>query len=129
MDTIFLRGETQRHFAKRKIDEAPADYVVVIKEPTRSDDQNSKLWPMLQDVSRQVVWYGRKLTTHDWKNIFTAQLRELDVVPNLNGTGFVALGQSTSVMSKRQFSDLIELMYAFGAEKGVAWSDPMEWKP
>ena len=32
MDTIFLRGDTQRHLAKRKIDEAPADYVVVITD-------------------------------------------------------------------------------------------------
>lgn len=127
MDTIFLRGDTQRHFAKRKIDEAPADYVVVIKEPTRSDDQNAKLWPMLQDVARQVDWYGTKLADHEWKDVFTASLRKSKVTPGLDG-GFVVLGQKTSTMTKREFSDLLELMYAFGAEKGVIWSEPKERK-
>lgn len=126
--TIYLRGDTQRKYARRQISAAPADWVVVITEPTRTIDQNAKLWPMLQDVSRQVEWYGRRLTTEDWKHVFTASLRKLDVVPNLDGTGFVALGMSTSQMSKREFSALIELIYAFGAEKGVVWSDPKEWR-
>jgi hypothetical protein len=41
----------------------------------------------------------------------------MDVVPNLEGTGFVALGLSTSKMSKREFSDLLELVNAFAAER------------
>jgi hypothetical protein len=125
---IRLIGDVQRDYARRKISEAPAEWVVTIQEPTRTTDQNAKLWPMLGDVSRQVEWYGRKLADEDWKNVFTASLRKLDVVPNLDGTGFVALGQSTSKMGKREFSDLIELIYAFGAQHGVAWSDPMEWR-
>lgn len=125
---IYLRGEAQREYARRVITGAPQDYVVVIKPPTRSDAQNNLLWPMLQDVSRQVNWYGRKLTPEDWKHVFTAGLRKLDVVPNLDGTGFVALGLSTSAMSKAMFSDLITMIYAFGAEKGVVWTDPKGWR-
>jgi hypothetical protein len=45
------------------------------------------------------------------------------VVPGING-GFVVCGQHTSTMGKKQFSDLIELMYAFGSERGVKWSEP-----
>jgi hypothetical protein len=45
-------------------------------------------------------------------------------VPNLDGTGFVALGLSTSRMSKRELSDLMELISAFGAERGVEWTEP-----
>lgn len=125
--TVYLRADAQRHYAKRLIDSADTDAVVVIKPPTRTDDQNALLWPLLQDVARQVEWYGRKLSDEDWKHVFTASLRKLDVVPNLDGTGFVALGKSTSQMGKREFSDLIELIYAFGAEKGVKWSTPKEW--
>ena len=58
--------------------------------------------------------------------MLTAALRKAKVVPGLDG-GFVVLGQRTSQMGKREFSDLIELIYAFGAEKGVVWSDPKEW--
>ena len=126
--TIILRGEAQREYARRLVAQAPPEWVVIIKEPTRTDDQNRKLWPMLADVSRQVEWYGRKLTPEDWKHVFTASLDKLDVVPNLDGTGFVALGKSTSAMGKRKFADLITLMYAFGAERGVEWSEPVEWR-
>ena len=79
---------------------------------------------MLADVSKQVEWYGKKLSPDDWKHVFTAGLRKLDVVPNLDGTGFVALGMHTSRMSVREMSDLIELISAFGSERRVAWTDP-----
>ena len=82
------------------------------------------MWAMLSDVAQQVEWYGKRLTAEDWKHVFTASLRKLEVVPNLDGTGFVALGMSTSRMSVREMRDLIELMFAFGAERQVEWTDP-----
>lgn len=94
-----------------------------VTQAKRSLEANAKLWAMLSDVSRQVEWYGRRLVAEDWKHIFSASLRKLSVVPNLDGTGFVALGLSTSTMTKAEFADLIELINAFGAERGVVWSD------
>lgn len=85
--------------------------------------QNAKLWGMLHDISEQVEWYGRKLSADDWKNVFSASLRKLDVVPNLESNGFVALGLSTSKMGKREFANLIELITAFGSERNVKWSE------
>lgn len=124
---VHLIEPAHREYARRLIAQAPAGYVVTVQEPTRTLDQNALLWPLLGDVSRQVDWYGRKLSPEDWKHVFTASLSKLDVVPNLDGTGFVALGQSTSRMGKRKFSDLVELIYAFGAERGVEWSTPKVW--
>lgn len=100
--------------------------VMSVKPQKRNLAQNARLWAMLTDVSRQVEWYGKRLTQEDWKHVFTASLRKLSVVPNLDGTGFVALGLSTSNMTKAEFSELIELIFAFGAERGVKWSDPQE---
>lgn len=105
---------------------APQGWSVSVGEPTRSSDQNARLWASLADIAGQVEWYGKKLTPEDWKHVFSSSLRKLQVVPNLDGSGFVALGLSTSRMSKREMSDLLELMYAFGAERGVVWSDPEE---
>lgn len=106
-------------------------FVIEIKEMTRSLDQNAKLWAVLGDVSRQVEWHGRNLSSEAWKHIFTAALFKQDVVPNLAGDGFVVLGQSTSRMTVSQMRDLIELIQAFGAERSVHWSDEsclaMEW--
>lgn len=103
---------------------APDGYVVTVKQAGRTALQNARLWAQLSDIAAQVEWYGKRLTSEDWKHVFTASLRKLSVVPNLDGTGFVALGLSTSRMTKRELGDLIDLMTAFGNERGVTWSEP-----
>lgn len=102
-----------------------ADHVfdIVIKPETRSNAQNRLLWSALGDVSKQVDWYGKKLSPEDWKHVFSASLHKLAVVPNLDGTGFIALGMSTSKMTKREMSEMIELIHAFGSERNVKWSE------
>jgi len=73
---------------------------------------------MLDEISEQIDWYGRKLTPEEWKHVFTAALKKQDVVPGLDG-GFVVLGQSTSNMSVAEMTELIELCTAFGTQQGV----------
>ncbi|MCX8641694.1 recombination protein NinB [Gilliamella sp. B3781] len=97
--------------------------VVCIQEMTRTLEQNARMWATLTDISKQVVWHGLTLTAEQWKHVFTATLKGQKTVPNLDGTGFIVLGQSTRVMSKRELSNLLELAYSFGAEKGVKWSE------
>ena len=94
-----------------------------VSEPTRSLEANAKLWAMLNDISQQVIWHGRWLQSEDWKHIFTASLKQMQVVPNLDNTGFVALGLSTSKMTKREMSELIELITAFGVQNNVKFGD------
>ena len=95
--------------------------VLEIKPQTRSLEQNARLWAMLDEISKQVDWYGRKLTAEEWKHVFSASLKKQDVVPGLDG-GFVVLGLSTSKMTKAEMCDLQSLMEAFGAERGVRFS-------
>jgi hypothetical protein len=109
--------------------EAPEGWSATFAPPNRTTDQNARLWAMLGDISRQVEWYGKKLAPEDWKHVFSASLRTLSVVPNLDGTGFVALGLSTSSMSKRELGDLMDLMEAFGAERDVKWTEPRKEEP
>lgn len=116
----------RRLAAEYILNDAPEGYCVTVREPSRSLEQNARMWAMLADVAQQVQWYGKRLTSEDWKHIFTSSLRRLEVVPNLDGTGFVALGMSTSQMSKREMADLITLMFAFGAERDVRWTEPKE---
>jgi len=121
---ITIRGPEQRNYAKRMIDAAPLGFAVIIREATRTTDQNAKLWPMLSDVSGQVEWHGTMLTAEEWKDMFTAALKRTKVIPGIDG-GFVTCGLSTSRMTKADFSDLVELIYAFGAERQVRWSEPV----
>jgi hypothetical protein len=95
---------------------------ITVKREKRSPDQNRKLWAALNDISRQVTWHGVKFDAEDWKHILTASLKKHRVVPGIDGN-LVVLGMSTSKMTKQEFSDLLELVMAFGAQQGVKWSD------
>lgn len=120
---IILAHAEARRRAYAEIDASPDGRVVTFSEPTRSTAQNSRLWACLGDIAKQVVWHGRKLDAESWKHVFSSSLRKLDVVPNVDGTGFVALGLSTSRMTKAELSDLLELIAAFGVQHGVIWSE------
>ena len=93
-----------------------------IKKETRSLEQNSLMWAALTDISRQVEWYGEKLSPEDWKHVLSSSLRKQRAVPGIDG-GFVVLGLSTSKMSKEEMSELLELAMAFGAQKGVVFCE------
>ena len=112
-----VHAEARKRAASAIMD-APDGYIVRITEPTRSLESNALLWVLLGEVSKQVEWYGSKLTAEEWKDVFSASLKKQKVVPALDG-GFVVCGQRTSKMTKSEFSDLIELIQAFGAERGV----------
>lgn len=134
--TFELRSPIHQQNAIQAIQQILPSYdkpiIVTIQDRNRSIQQNKMLWACLGDVSRQVNWHGRWLDAESWKCIFTAALKQQDVVPNLNGDGFVVSGQSTSKMRVSEFAELLELIQAFGAEKNVKWSDEarlaLEWK-
>ena len=96
---------------------------VVLRRKARSLSQNNKLWPMLSDIEKQVDWYGDNLDSEDWKVMFMASLSKQRAIPGLDG-GFVGLSRRSSLLNKEEFSQLIELIYAFGSERNVAWSEP-----
>ena len=119
--TFFLSHAEARKRARQAVSDAPEGYAVVIREPTRSLNQNAAMWPLLDDVSKQVNWYGNKLTKEEWKDVFTAALKKQKAVPGIDG-GFVVCGNSKKVLSKREFSDLLEIITAFAATHNVKFS-------
>ena len=124
MRPLVITGEAARKAICRHILAAPEGHVVTIKEATRNIEQNAKMWAMLYDIAGQADWHGIKLNAEEWKDLLSAGLVQSRVVPNLEGNGFVILGQRTSKLTKSQFAALIELLYAFGTERGVVWSEP-----
>lgn len=104
---------------------------VEIKGPKRSNDQNGKMHAMLGDISTQLTHYGQELDVEDWKRVFMDELdrdhrQEARVARGLYGAGIVSLGRSTADLEVGEFSDLITLIYAFGDQHGVIWSEPPE---
>ena len=121
--TFKLSHDTARQRAARAVLGAPAGHIVEIREPTRSLDQNSRLWAMLADISRAEPM-GRKMTAEEWKCVFMAACGwEVQFLPGLDGRPFPA-GFRSSKMTVRQMADLITFILAWGHENGIRWSEP-----
>lgn len=123
---FYLRHDTARRLAREAVDAAPDGYVVTIKEPTRSSEQNRLLHAALTDVAEQVEWHGKKLSLDVWKRLCTAAwLREIgespEMVPALDGKGFDVIFERTSTLTVPQMTSLIEWVLAFGAQNGVTF--------
>lgn len=120
--TITLNSHGERRRASAWVAKAPSGTRLEFKAPKRTLPQNERMWAMLTDVACQVGWHGLKLTPDDWKLIFLDALkREVRIVPNIDGTGFVNLGRSSSDLSKAEMSDLMVIIEEFGARHGVAF--------
>lgn len=121
---FILHTKADRIRAVNTIAAAPDGARVEVKAERRSLDQNSKMWASLTDVAMQVPWHGQKLRPDDYKILFLDALkRETQAIPNLDGTGVVAIGRSSSDLSKQEMSDMIELIHEFGARHGVTFGD------
>jgi hypothetical protein len=122
--TLVLVNPQVRNRAINWCERLPEGTRIDFKAPQRSIPQNARLWAMLTDVATQLPWHGLKLTPQDWKFIFLDALkREVRIVPNIDGTGFVNIGRSSSDLSKAEMSDLLELIASFGAGHGVVFHD------
>lgn len=123
-----LVHDIARRLAVEAVKAAPDGYVVKVEPEKRTLDQNAKLWPMLSDISHQLLWPVdgelQHLIEEDWKDIFTAALRKHQRMAKGIDGGIVMLGSRTSKMKKPEFCDLIEIIYAFGSDKDVQWSEP-----
>lgn len=108
--------------------QAGTQVVLEIRGKKRSDAQNKLMWSCMTDLSNQVEWCGKKLTPEGWKHFISAHLNGVELIPNWNQDGFITLtkGKSTSELTIKEMTAVIELAHAFGADKGVNWSPTSE---
>lgn len=118
---LVIQNDADRERAGRWAAKAPAGTRIEFKVTKRTLPQNAKFWALLSDIASQITWHGQKLTTDDWRLIFLDALtREVRVVPNIDGTGVVALRRSSD-LTKEEMSQAIEIILAFGAQYGVTF--------
>lgn len=126
---LILHTDDLRAKAIDWIRKAPVDTRVTFQGPKRTLAQNDRMWAMLTDVSVQLEWNGAKRSTQDWKLLFLDSLEralghEPDIVPSLDGDGYVRLDGSSSKLSVEEMKQLIELIFAFGSNHGVTFHEP-----
>lgn len=125
--SLVLTNQAVREKAMRWIATAPPGTRLEFKQVKRSLPQNDRMWASLTDIAAQLTHHGIKLSADDWKLLFLDALkREVRMVPNLDGNGFVSLGRSSSDLSREEMSGLLEVIYAFGAQHGVVFHDQAE---
>jgi hypothetical protein len=121
---VVITSRAMRERVAAWAEKAPAGTRVEFKAPRRSLPQNDRLWAMLTDVAKQATHAGRKYSPDQWKVLFMhACGREVQFVPALDGSGFIPWGQSSSDLSKSEMTELIEFIFAWGAEHGVTFHD------
>ena len=124
---VTLRSQVDRDKASKWAQGVTVGSKIVFHGPTRSIDQNSALWAALGDIAKQRPYHGLKLSPDDYKILFMDALdREIRMLPNLDGTGFINVGKSTASLSKEEFSGLLSIVYEWGNRNGIKWSDQPE---
>lgn len=127
---------TARQLASRACINAPEGFIVEIKPPNKSRDQEAKYHSMFSEIAKQVPFMGVMRDLETWKRLLVdafARIKAAEgdpvqgvgaIMPNLDGTGFVQLGVQTRRFSKRHASEFIEYLYAWAAENDVEWHEP-----
>lgn len=118
-----IKGEADRRLIARWAAGVPIGTTVEFRAPRRSNDQNALMWSLLTQISNQVAWFGKLRSPEDWKDLTTAALRGAEFVPGITPGTVVPLGMRTSQMTSAEISELIESLYAFGAERGVKFRE------
>ena len=97
----------------------------------RSNNQNRKMWAMLNDIARQLMWpingVQTLITPEDWKDLITAGLAKHQRIAQGIEGGVVMLGSRTSKMTKAELAELIEYIYWFGADRRIAWDEASQY--
>ena len=121
--TFILISDKVRENAAKAVRDALPGWRIKVEPPLRSDPQNDKMWAMLSDVARAKP-EGRNWTKDTWKAAFMHYLgHQVMFAEGLNGSGPFPVGFRSSRLTVRQMIDLIDCIYAYGAEHGVQWQE------
>jgi len=102
--------------------------VLELRPATRSTEQNAKLHAMLGDIAKQIEWAGKKRDIETWKRLLVAAWSRatgepLEYLPAVDGHGVDIVFRRTSQMTVGEVGELIEFIYAWGADAGVVFNE------
>lgn len=128
LHSSLITTRAQLETAFREIAKFPYGYMLKVSNPTRTDLQNKMMWPLLAEFEKQgATINGKEHRDHQWKSIFLEALgHEQEFLPSLDGSRWFAAGLRSSTLGTKEFSDLIEMILAEAAERGVIIKNPKE---
>lgn len=123
-----LRNDVIRANAMQAILEAGDNYVVIIAQPTRSNDQNSMFHAICSDMAKSGHKFaGKPRTLEEWKALLisghaVATGSPGEVIPGLEGE-FVAIRESSAKMTVPRAASLITYTLAYCDTNGIALTE------
>lgn len=119
-ETFRITSRGQLITAFKHADAQAFPFIVEVRDVTRSSDQNAFMWKWLRAFESQAELAGRTLTKEQWKAVFLQALgHPQDMLPTLDESTWFAAGLRSSKLTKPEFSDLLELIQAEAATRGV----------
>ena len=100
-----------------------------IKDASKSREQEEKYHAIIGDIAKQAQHMGATWDAESWKRLLVWQFckeKQIDagkIVPSLDMTGVVQLGQQTRKFTKEQASEFVEFLQAWAANNGVTLND------
>jgi len=96
-----------------------------VKDASKSREQEEKYHAIIGDIAKQAQHMGSKWDAESWKRLLVWQFckdKQIDagrIVPSLDMTGVVQLGQQTRKFTKEQASEFVEFLLAWCANNGI----------
>lgn len=114
-------SRNNRHLALQGVRAAKDGWLLEIREPTRSAEQNAALWSLLTQVQKQRPMHnGVKMSPELWKAVFMqAWGAEVVFLPTLEGDGMFPMGHRSSHLTVGEMRDLITFILAWCARAGL----------
>lgn len=133
--TVILVGELQRRTAAQYLAEQPLGNVVTFSEPTKKRIQEEKYHAQIGDIAKQTEYAGKQWDADDMKRIlideFADEMRNAGtplhhdgrLIPSENGRRVIQLGIQSREFWVKEASQFIEFLNAWGADRGVVWTE------
>ena len=141
MKRLTITGEVARKAICRHVLTADEGYIVTIGPPVKRRIQEEKYHAMIGDIADQCKFMQRTWSKEEWKRLlidaYVRVARENakaegkpdpfsghgEVVPSLEGNGFVQLGIQSRGFSIKQAAEFIEYLFAYGSKESVIFGD------
>jgi hypothetical protein len=116
--TITLAADENRRQAIRIIEKAAPGIRVTFRDQGATEAQLKLLGVLLDDIIAQ-SYQAAPMTPAEWERLMTASVALDQGLPGFEDERIIVNGVRFEELSVSEASDLVEFIYAYGAERGI----------
>lgn len=112
MDSVKFTLSKDRARVLQMLAQAPDGYVVEIRQPSRTLDQNALYWTQVRECAERVTIEGKRFTPQVWHVYFKQRFLPGRIIELPNGQ-IMEQDPTTTELTKEEFSLFIEEVLQF----------------